>query len=203
MGSLRHRLALLVELLGFRVLHPLQIGLQLRRFLYPLHLPHVFAPTAAPLMLTTPTIFRGGQPRPQAYAEMKKIGVEIVVNFRDESSEIEKERKAVEALGMRYVSIPWSASDRPFNQQVAQFLELVRAHPEQKFFVHCRFGSDRTGVMIAAYRIAVERWTPEKAVQEMGTYHYHRFFYPHLKDYVDGFPRQLAEDPRLRAFVDH
>jgi protein tyrosine/serine phosphatase len=151
--------------------------------------------------LVSPVLYRGGQPEQRAYAELKSFGIETVVNFRDDLGEIEKERKAVEALGMRFVSIPWSPRQEPTSQQVAEFLELLRSHPEQKVFVHCRYGSDRTGVMVAAYRISVDHWTPENALDEMNAYHYHHFFYPHLKSYVKGLPIQFAEDPRLRAFA--
>jgi protein tyrosine/serine phosphatase len=34
-------------------------------------------------------------------------------------------------------------------------------------FVHCRYGSDRTGTMIAIYRIAVQNWDREEAIREM------------------------------------
>ncbi len=151
--------------------------------------------------LVTPVLYRGGQPEQRAYAELKNLGIETVVNFRHEAGVIEKERKAVEALGMRFVSIPWSPWHDPTAEQVAEFLELLRAHPKQKVFAHCHYGSDRTGVMVAAYRIAADHWTPEKALEEMNAYHYHHFFYPHLKSYVEGFPKQLAEDPRLRVFA--
>lgn len=149
--------------------------------------------------LVTPVLYRGGQPEQRAYAELKNLGIETVVSFRAEAGEIKKERKTVEALGMRFVSIPWSPWHDPTVQQVAEFLELLRAHPDQKLFAHCHYGSDRTGVMVAAYRIAVDHWTPEKALEEMNSYHYHHFFYPHLKSYVMDFPKQLAEDLRFRA----
>jgi protein tyrosine/serine phosphatase len=140
------------------------------------------------------TLFRGAQPSSSGYAELKKIGIATIVNFRNEKDEIAKERAEVEALGMKYVSIPWSGADIPNNAQVSSFLQLVNADPSQKIFVHCAEGKDRTGVMVAAYRMAYDNWVPDKAVQEMYTYHYHHFFLPQLQRYVEGFPKVFTQD---------
>ncbi len=145
------------------------------------------------------TLFRGGQPTEEGFQALKKSGVAMVVNFRDEPERIEKERYEVEALGLRYVSIPWSAWHDPSSQQVAEFLELLRANPEKKIFVHCHHGSDRTGVMVATYRIAFENWTPAAAIEEMKAYHFHRFWMSHLKHYIESFPQQFASNPIFHA----
>ena len=147
----------------------------------------------------TETLYRGAQPTTEGFAELKKLGIEIVVNFRDETHRIAAERRQVEALGLRYVSIPWNSRHRPANPQVAEFLELLRANPQRKFFVHCHHGADRTGVMVAAYRIALQNWTPPQALEEMDAFHFHRFWLHHLKSYVEDFPRQFVADPSFRA----
>ena len=147
----------------------------------------------------TENLYRGGQPTEEGFRELKKLGIEIVVNFRDEPARIEEERQAVEALGLRPVSIPWSSWHRPKKKQVAEFLELLRANPKPKIFVHCHRGADRTGVMVAAFRMALQGWTPPQALTEMRTFNYHRFWYPHLRRYVQDFPQQWATDPVFRT----
>jgi protein tyrosine/serine phosphatase len=149
------------------------------------------------------TLFRGGRPKEEGFQALKKSGVEIVVNFLNEPDQIAAERRVVEALGLRYVSIPWTAWNNPTNRQVAEFLEVVRANPEKKIFVHCHRGSDRTGVMVAVYRIAHDNWTPAAAIAEMKAYHYHRFWLPHLKNYIEDFPQQLATSPIFRVQQPH
>ncbi len=149
----------------------------------------------------TPNLYRGAQPTGRGFQELQRLGVEMVVNFRDERGKIEAERRTVERLGLRYVSIPWSASHNPTSQQVAEFLELLRANPQSKIFVHCHKGADRTGAMVAAYRIAEQRWTPPQAIQEMRAYHYHHFWLSNLQRYVEDFPRLLATDPKLRTLA--
>jgi protein tyrosine phosphatase (PTP) superfamily phosphohydrolase (DUF442 family) len=148
----------------------------------------------------TENLYRGAQPSTAGFAELKKLGISIVVNFRDERSEQTKEQRTAEALGMRYVVIGWNARKLPTDAQVAEFLHLVRANPQSKIFVHCHWGADRSGVMVATYRIAEEHWTAEQAVAEMHAFHLH-FWLPHLKDYIAGFPNRLETSPELHAAV--
>lgn len=128
------------------------------------------------------------------------MGVGIVINFRDEPSETATEKREVEALGMKYVGIPWNGHDRPSTEQVAQFLESIRTNPQVKVFVHCKRGADRTGVMVAAYRIAVEHMSVAQAVAEMHAFHYDGLFLPQLKRYVESLPGLLQADHRFSTY---
>lgn len=149
----------------------------------------------------TDTLYRGGQPLAAGFKSLQQLGVGIVVDFRDEPEEIASEKREVEGLGVRYVSIPWKGSGNPSNPQVVEFLDLVRANPRAKIFVHCKRGADRTGVMIAAYRIAVEHKTVADAVAEMHQYHYDHFWLPQLERYVKALPQTLTGDPLFGAYA--
>ena len=146
-------------------------------------------------------LYRGAQPAPEGFAELKKLGVNVVVNLRDEDSKIDGERKYVEAQGMKYVCLPWSGFARPNNKQVADFLQLLRDHPDQKVFVHCRRGAERTGVMVAAYRMSSEHWTPEQALVEMKEYRFRSFWFGRLSSYVKQFPSLSTTDPELKRVL--
>src|ERR1700687_214310 len=115
----------------------------------------------------TPLLYRGGQPSPEGYEALAKMGVNIVVDGR--LSGHDKERQEVEKAGMQYVAIPWHCFF-PRDEVFASFLAVLRANPGKKAFLHCRYGDDRTGMMIAAYRMSVEGWTAEEARQEMDQY---------------------------------
>ncbi len=133
------------------------------------------------------TLYRGAQPKSFAYNELKNIGVAIVVDFREEKSEIASEKRAVEGTGMQFVSLPWTASHGPVSEEVTSFLNLVRANPDKKIFVHCRRGADRTGLMVAVYRINFDHWTPAQAVAEMHVFHYSSFFLPNLERFIAAY----------------
>lgn len=142
-------------------------------------------------------LYRGAQPKAAGFDELQKLSVEIIVDFRDEEGEIERERSAVEARRWLFVSIPWNAHHDPSPGQVKQFFDVLRAHPDKKIFVHCHYGADRTGTMVALYRIAAQGWTVDDAVREMKAYHFHGFWFPHLARYVRKFPQQIESDPAL------
>ena len=140
-------------------------------------------------------LLRGAQPSAQGLAELKKLGVTTIVDLRGNSGPVAWERAQAESLGMRFVNIPvlgWSA---PNDAQVAQFLKVVQQDPTQKIFLHCYYGEDRTGVMVATYRIAQQNWTPEQAAAEMNSFGFHYHLYPAMKSYVREFPAKLAADP--------
>lgn len=146
-------------------------------------------------------LYRGAQPKEEGWAELKKLGVEVVVNLRERSVGTERERERVEKLGMKYVSLPWSGMDDPDNRQMAEFLSLLRAERGRKVFVHCRRGAERTGVMVAAYRMLEEKWTPEQALNEMEAFGFRGFWFRHLKKYVRSFPSLLQSDPALKPLA--
>lgn len=57
---------------------------------------------------------------------------------------------------------------------------MVRSRPEDRMYVHCRHGKDRTGMVIAAYRILCEGWSPERAAKEAISEGMHWVYLPWL-----------------------
>ena len=55
----------------------------------------------------------------------------------------------------------------PENEDVVKFLRIATTPALQPVLVHCQHGSDRTGTMVAIYRIAFEGWTKAQATDEM------------------------------------
>jgi tyrosine-protein phosphatase SIW14 len=149
-----------------------------------------------------PHLWRGAQPTRKGLANLKSMGVTVVVNLRHDEDEVEGEQHVVEGLGMRYVAIPVSGMSTPTHEQVAAFLRLFVREPSDTVFVHCRRGADRTGVMIAAYRMTFDGWAAEQAIDEMKAFHFAYLLYPNMVSYVRAFPRALKELP-LFAFLRH
>jgi len=114
-----------------------------------------------------PHLYRGAQPTPEGFRRLADLGVKTVVNLRAQGrTRRAEERKLVESLGMRWVSLPMRSYWRPTDAQVQAFLELVSDPARQPVFVHCEKGEDRTGSLVAAYRIAQQGWASEQAYIE-------------------------------------
>jgi len=143
----------------------------------------------------TPNLYRGGQPGADGLKALKKMGVLIVIDMRGSRSR--HEQKAVEELGMEYVSIPWHCPF-PSDTALASFLNVIEQNPGKKIFVHCRLGNDRTGMAIASYRMAEEGWSADEAMKEMKLFGYrgiHRLICPTLPHYAKEFPKHLKTNP--------
>ena len=67
---------------------------------------------------------------------------------------------------MRWVALPMHMVFKPSEEQIQAFLETVTDPALQPVFVHCRQGEDRTGVMVAIYRVAEQGWEPAQAYRE-------------------------------------
>jgi len=148
----------------------------------------------------TDNLYRGDQPTSDGFKSLHAMGVGIVVDLRQKPAEVASEKREVESLGMKSVSIPWSANHEPSSAQIVEFLDLVRANPDTKVFVHCRRGADRTGVMVAAYCVAIEHKPVAEAASEMHRYHYDWLFRPQLKRYIESLPGLLQNDPQFADY---
>lgn len=146
------------------------------------------------------SLFRGAQPQLSHLSELKKLGVTTIVDLRSEARHTrESERQTAESLGLHFVSIPLSGFSTPTSAQLAEYFTLVRETPAQRIFVHCEFGEDRTGMFIAAYRIAFEHWSTDQALEEMRAFGFNYRFHPSMIRFVRALPARLESDPTLKA----
>jgi tyrosine-protein phosphatase SIW14 len=146
-------------------------------------------------------LYRGAQPSAEGVEQLKKLGIDTIVDLRGERPvTLEKERKHAESLGIQLINIPGNGWSPPTDEQIAQFFSLLQQKPRKRVYIHCWFGSDRTGVFIAAYRIAFDRWTPDQALSEMESFHFKGFWHPAMKSYIRDFPARLSNSPTLARF---
>lgn len=135
-------------------------------------------------------LYRGGQPKENGFERLASIGIRTVINLRDDDRREDAEEKEVQALGMRYFNVPLNdLFGRPSDENMERILAIVNAPENQPVFVHCRRGADRTGTVIAIYRIGNEGWTSEQAKSEAKRYGM-GFWVIGMKDYINDYYRR-------------
>jgi tyrosine-protein phosphatase SIW14 len=132
-------------------------------------------------------VYRGAQPTNNGFRDLAERGIKTVVDLRDigEHSQAD-EQKAVMDLGMRYVSIPMQGMSTPKDNQIAAALALLNDVTSGPVFVHCKRGADRTGTVIAVYRIFHDGWESKKALSEAKSYGM-SVFQRAMQHYVTGY----------------
>jgi tyrosine-protein phosphatase SIW14 len=117
-------------------------------------------------------LFRGAQPTEAGLKSLWDAGVRTVINLRDDNDIGYDERTAAEALGMKWINIPiqdgsfFTQSRRIPEEAIRAFFDAVDSSAPGPIFVHCRRGTDRTGAIVAFYRIARQGWPSDKAAKE-------------------------------------
>lgn len=111
-------------------------------------------------------IYRGKQPTKEDIPKLSAMGIKTVLDLRERFERKPWERGAVEAAGMRYIRIGLPGTLEPTDHAIDKILALLEDPSQRPVFIHCRRGADRTGLVIACYRIAHDHWTNAQALQE-------------------------------------
>lgn len=139
--------------------------------------------------------YRGGKPSDAALEQLAALGIKTVVTLQDaadqgeEAADVAHEAKVVERLGMGSISLPIVDGGVPSPAIIDRVIDLARASEQAPVFVHCMWGRDRTGAVVAGYRIRENEYTADQALSEMAAFGYERLWYPELADFV----RRYAE----------
>ena len=123
-------------------------------------------------------LWRGAKPDAAAATELVNRGVRTVVNLElahDDREAFRDARPSVpQPQGIEYFRIrEWEPNvvlaSGLLDRHVAEFIAITRSQP-RPIYVHCRSGQNRTGVMVAAYRVLEENQPIDSAVAEMAGY---------------------------------
>ena len=139
-------------------------------------------------------LFRGGQPKQGGLQKLAALGVKTVINLRDDDEHQQAEEAEARAAGLQYFNIPMARMGRPNDKTIGDVLALINKSENQPVFVHCKLGSDRTGTIIAIYRIEHDSWTSEQAKAEAKHYGMN-IWQMEMKNYISDYYKRRQQNP--------
>jgi protein tyrosine/serine phosphatase len=129
-------------------------------------------------VVTPDVLWRGGRPDVDGAAWLIQHGVKTIVNLElihdDKSAFSNTTIMDAHNYEVGYFRIPdWEPltlfAPSLEDDHVAHFLAIVSQQPKP-VYVHCRCGTKRTSVMVAAYRVIVEGVSDKGTIDEMRLY---------------------------------
>jgi protein tyrosine/serine phosphatase len=142
----------------------------------------------------TPLLYRSAQPDAAGFMNMAKtLKIKTVIDLRESQTD----EAYLTNSKIRPFYVPMNAM-RITNEQIISALTLIVAHQgEGPILVHCQHGADRTGVVIAMYRIIYQGWSKQQAIDEMknGGYNFHSIFF-NIPAYINN-----ADIPAIKAAI--
>lgn len=125
-------------------------------------------------------LFRSEQPKTGDWQVLNECGVVTVINLR------RRDTNASAPDGkIKKIHLPMRAG-KIESAEIAECLRIIR-DTSGRCLVHCLHGSDRTGCVIACYRMVFCQWTREQAIEEFleKRFAYHRFWFPGILRFLE------------------
>ena len=105
--------------------------------------------------------YRSEQPTRRGFEEIRDKGIRTIIDLRFGHSDA----ALIEGLDLVLIHVGMTAWD--FSEDdIVRALKAIESAPKP-VLVHCQYGSDRTGVVMAMYRIVYLNWPKEEALAEM------------------------------------
>ncbi len=136
----------------------------------------------------SPGIYRGALPEKTGYETLKKLGIKTVIDMRTTGSE----KADVEAAGMTSIAIPIQMSRSGLLPKVEQVVALMADPSNQPVYVHCRHGQDRTGIVVAAYRMSHQGWSLADAETDMQAFGFNDVWI-NFKKFIRKYGKELEQ----------
>lgn len=127
-------------------------------------------------------LYRAARPSKEDFREMLEHGIDEVLSLRWYHNHRREARRA----GLKLHRIASKAS-KIGRDQLVEALRVIR-DAQGPILVHCWHGSDRTGAVIAMYRIVFQGVSKEEAIREMteGGFGFHGKTFPNIVETILG-----------------
>ena len=110
-------------------------------------------------------VLRGAEPGTNGIRALAASGVKTILDLRPASEREGKEKQEAESLKLNYINIPMNGFHAPTDAEIEKALSVLRDSSAWPVFVHCKYGEDRTGTVIACYRMKHDGWSNEQGAR--------------------------------------
>ena len=111
--------------------------------------------------VVSPVLSRGAQPTREGFRQLREQGIRTILTLRAGHDD----GAVLAGLGLNSYRIharQWN----PETEDVVRAMKVILTPEYQPVFVHCQAGKDRTGLVVAVYRILVDGWSVDDAIAE-------------------------------------
>ncbi|MDR2430437.1 MAG: tyrosine-protein phosphatase [Puniceicoccales bacterium] len=107
-------------------------------------------------------LYRSSNPRPDHLPTLQHTGIKTIINLRTTKPD------TTDTFRNAGLTTHW----HPMQAGTVTPTDLITAlrllkHSPKPALIHCRRGADRTGFILAGYRIVHQGWTKQEAIREM------------------------------------
>lgn len=144
--------------------------------------------------------YRGPRPTtPYHYNQLAELGIETILDLETYPFDLDGARRCAAvadaaALGMVTMHLPLGVVSPPGLFRLIAAVRLLNdKEMGKRIYLHCRQGVDRTGMVAAAWHMAMHGWPPEMATTDMldNGFHRNRYWWwiPTLKRFHEEFEK--------------
>ncbi len=151
-------------------------------------------------------LYRGGQPKENGVRQLSQMGVKTIINLRGDDDLAKKEEKWATDAGMRFINVSLSNWFEPKDTDIEKIVALINQTENQPVFIHCKRGSDRTGTVIAVYRMTHDGWTAKQANEEakkFGFGWWQFWMKDYINDYYEKMQKEQSQEKTVSALLEN
>lgn len=134
--------------------------------------------------------YRGAQPTENGVKELARMGVRTIIDLRGADENSEREKVWAQNAGVKFVAVDLSNWFKPKTSDIEAVIKQIDGAENEPVFVHCKRGADRTGTVVAIYRIKHDGWTAKRAISEAKQFDFGWWQFL-MKDYINDYYRNF------------
>ncbi len=146
-------------------------------------------------------VFRGPHPKEADLRELSGMGIGTVLSLENNPSVVAEEERACRSLNINFVNIPLSELAPPSPGALKQAVHVIQQYRDGGIYVHCRRGIDRTGYVIASFRMLVEDRKLDTAYKECCDHGHSKLFYFFWKNSLKRIGREALSEEVITAWT--